>query len=140
MMSNLTLKQYLLHGKNGFAKLSLDEESDNMKPLFDTIVNTIEEPSGSEEESLQLLVSNIDYDNFTGRIGIGKIDNGSLKVNQEAVVVNAHEEGKCEKVRITKLYEFDGLGKVDVNEASVGAIVAISGIADIHIGDRKSVV
>ncbi len=83
----------------------------------------------------QVLISTIDYNEYVGRIGIGKVDNGSLKINQEAVVINAHEPDKFQKVRISKLYEFDGLNKVDVAEANIGSIVAISGITDIHIGD-----
>ncbi len=82
-----------------------------------------------------MLISTIDYNEYVGRIGIGKVDNGSLKINQEAVVINAHEPDKFQKVRISKLYEFDGLNKVDVAEANIGSIVAISGITDIHIGD-----
>ncbi|MCR5785726.1 MAG: translational GTPase TypA [Eubacterium sp.] len=121
--------------KNGWATKDLSDPKDNMIDLFETIIDYIPAPTGDPDKNTQVLISTIDYNEYVGRIGIGKIDNGSLKVNQEAVVVNAHEEGKCEKVRITKLYEFDGLNKVDVDEAQIGAIVAISGIADIHIGD-----
>ena len=82
-----------------------------------------------------MLISTIDYNEYVGRIGVGKVDNGVIRVNQEAMVVNAHEPDKKRKVKISKLYEFDGLNKVEVNEASIGSIVAISGISDIHIGD-----
>jgi len=121
--------------RNGYAMLNIDDEPKDMTPLFETIVNYIPGPSGDPEANTQVLISTIDYNEYVGRIGIGKVDNGILKVNQEAVVVNHHEPGKQTKVRISKLYEFDGLNKVDVTEASVGSIVAISGIADIHIGD-----
>ena len=82
-----------------------------------------------------MLISTIDYNEYVGRIGIGKVDNGLLKVNQEAVVVNHHDPDRRERVRISKLYEYDGLNKVDVTEAGIGSIVAISGIADLKIGD-----
>ena len=107
----------------------------DMTPLFETILDYIPAPEGDPEAPTQVLISTIDYNEYVGRIGIGKIDNGSLKVNQEAIVVNHHDPDKKKKVRISKLYEFDGLNKVDVEEANIGSIVAISGIADIHIGD-----
>ena len=121
--------------KNGWANKDSYEEKDDMFDLFETIIDYIPAPTGDPEANTQVLISTIDYNEYVGRIGIGKVDNGSLKVNQEAVVVNHHDPDKKEKVRITKLYEFDGLNKVDVNEAGIGSIVAISGIADIHIGD-----
>lgn len=107
----------------------------DMTPLFETIIDYIPAPEGDPDANTQILISTIDYNEYVGRIGIGKVDNGCIKVNQEAVVVNHHEPGKQKRVRINKLYEFDGLNKVDVQEAKVGSIVAISGIADIHIGD-----
>lgn len=82
-----------------------------------------------------MLISTIDYNEFVGRIGVGKIENGKLKVNQEVTIVNHHDPSVRKRVRITKLYTFSGLNKVDVPEASFGDIVAVSGIADIHIGD-----
>ena len=121
--------------KNGWANKDSYEKKDDMIDLFETIIDYIPAPTGDPEANTQVLISTIDYNEYVGRIGIGKVDNGSLKVNQEAVVVNHHDPDKKEKVRITKLYEFDGLNKVDVNEAGIGSIVAISGIADIHIGD-----
>ncbi|HHU73592.1 MAG TPA: translational GTPase TypA [Clostridiales bacterium] len=122
-------------GKSGTASLSMEEQSTNMNPLFETILKHIPAPSGDSEKSTQVLISTIDYNEYVGRIGIGKVDNGTIKVNQEVVLVNAHEPEKLEKVKISKLYEFDGLKRVEVNQASVGSIVAISGIADLHIGD-----
>uniref|UniRef100_UPI004055CB1C translational GTPase TypA n=1 Tax=Agathobacter sp. TaxID=2021311 RepID=UPI004055CB1C len=121
--------------RNGYAMLHVDDERKNMEPLFETIVNYIPGPSGDEEADTQVLISTIDYNEYVGRIGIGKVDNGIIKINQEAVVVNHHDPSKKTKVRISKLYEFDGLNKVDVAEARMGSIVAISGIADIRIGD-----
>lgn len=121
--------------RNGFAKYKIEEESDTMEPLFETILSHIPAPTGNDEAPLQLLISTIDYNEYVGRIGVGKIDNGSIKVNQEALLVNHHEPDKHQRVKITKLYEFDGLNKVEVNEASMGAIVAISGITDLKIGD-----
>lgn len=121
--------------RNGYAMLNIDDEKKDMTPLFETIINYIPGPSGDPDANTQVLISTIDYNEYVGRIGVGKVDNGVLKVNQDAVVVNHHEPDKLTKVRISKLYEFDGLNKVDVTEASVGSIVAISGIADIHIGD-----
>ncbi len=121
--------------KQGFAKLNMDDESDSMQPLFETIIDYIPAPEGDENADTQVLISTIDYNEYVGRIGVGKIDNGRLKVNQDVVLVNHHEPDKQKRVKISKLYEFDGLNKVEVQEATVGSIVAISGITDIHIGD-----
>lgn len=121
--------------RDGYAIRELDDERRDMTPLFETIVNYIPAPTGDPDASTQVLISTIDYNEYVGRIGVGKVDNGVLRINQEAVVVNHHEPDKLKKVRISKLYEFDGLEKVDVAEAGIGSIVAISGIADIHIGD-----
>ena len=124
--------------REGYAVREIHDLVNNRKdmtPLFETIIDYIPAPEGDPDANTQVLISTIDYNEYVGRIGIGKVDNGFLKVNQEAVVVNHHEPDKCQKVRITKLYEFDGLNKVEVNEAKIGSIVAISGIADIHIGD-----
>ena len=121
--------------KAGIASLSADEPGTDMKPLFETILKYIPAPKGDPDAGTQVLISTIDYNEYVGRIGVGKVDNGSLKLNQECVIVNAHEPDKKVKVKIGKLYEFEGLEKVDVEEAKIGSIVAISGIADIHIGD-----
>ena len=121
--------------RDGYAMLNLDDERKDMTPLFETIINYIPAPTGDPDANTQVLISTIDYNEYVGRIGVGKVDNGVLKINQDAVVVNHHEPDKMKKVRISKLYEFDGLNKVDVTEAGIGSIVAISGIADIHIGD-----
>ena len=121
--------------KAGVAILDMSDEEKDMKPLFETILNYIPAPEGDPEEDTQVLISTIDYNEYVGRIGIGKVDNGTIKVGMDAIVVNEHDPDRREKVRISKLYEFDGLNKVDVNEASIGSIVAISGIADLSIGD-----
>lgn len=121
--------------KAGFAKENLEDESDNMKPLFEKIIDYIPAPTGDPDAHTQVLISTIDYNEYVGRIGVGKIDNGTLKVNQDVVIVNHHEPEKFKKVKINKLYEFVGLKKVEVETATIGAIVAISGIADLHIGD-----
>ncbi len=121
--------------RDGYAMKNLEDERKDMIPLFETILDYIPAPEGDPDENTQVLISTIDYNEYVGRIGIGKVDNGTIKINQEAVVVNHHEPDKLQKVRISKLYEFEGLNKVDVTEAKPGSIVAISGIADIHIGD-----
>ena len=121
--------------KNGYATLDLNDEPKDMMPLFETILNYIPAPEGDPDANTQVLISTIDYNEYVGRIGVGKVDNGCLRVNQDAIMLNAHDPEKQKKVRISKLYEFDGLNKVEVKEAKIGSIVAISGIADIHIGD-----
>ncbi len=121
--------------KAGVAVLDLTDEERDMKPLFETILDYIPAPEGDPDADTQVLISTIDYNEYVGRIGIGKVDNGTIRVGMDAVVVNEHDPGRQEKVRISKLYEFDGLNKVDVKEATIGSIVAISGIADISIGD-----
>ena len=121
--------------KAGFAIRDLNDKRENMVPLFETILEHIPAPEGDPEAGTRVLVSTIHYHEYVGRIGVGKVDNGSIKVNQECVIVNAHDLDKKKKVKISKLYEFDGLKKVEVTEAGIGSIVAISGIADIHIGD-----
>ena len=121
--------------KAGFAKKDLADPEEGMIPLFETIINSIPEPEGDPDAPTQVLISTIDYNEYVGRIGIGKVDNGFMRVNQECVLVNHHEPDQCRKIKIGKLYEFDGLKRVEVQEARVGAIVAISGITDLHIGD-----
>ncbi|MCR4586928.1 MAG: translational GTPase TypA [Lachnospiraceae bacterium] len=121
--------------KNGTATANLTVKNKDMTPLFDAILDHIPAPEGDPEEGAQVLISTIDYNEYVGRIGVGKVDNGTIRVNQEVAIVNHHEPDKMRKVKISKLYEFDGLNKVEVTSATVGSIVAISGIADIHIGD-----
>ena len=121
--------------KSGIAVLDLTDEEKDMQPLFETILEYIPAPEGDPDASTQVLISTIDYNEYVGRIGVGKVDNGTIKVGMDAIVVNEHNPDRQEKGRISKLYEFDGLNKVDVKEATIGSIVAISGIADISIGD-----
>ena len=121
--------------KAGFAKYNLEDESKDMTPLFETILKHIPAPEGDPDADPQILISTIDYNEYVGRIGVGKIDNGTIKVNQDLMLVNHHNPDKKMKVKIGKLYEFEGLNKKEVNEATIGAIVAISGIAELHIGD-----
>ena len=121
--------------KDGIAVLDLTDDEKNMEPLFETIINYIPAPEGDPDASTQVLISTIDYNEYVGRIGVGKVDNGSISVGQEMVLVNHHNPDKQEKVKISKLYEFEGLKKVEVQKAEIGSIVAISGISDISIGD-----
>lgn len=121
--------------RGGYASLDMDKEGTDMIPLFDTILDYIPAPEGDPDAGTQVLISTIDYNEYVGRIGVGKVDNGSIRVNQDVVMVNHHEPDKMRKVKVSKLYEFDGLNKVEVKEAGIGSIVAISGISDIHIGD-----
>ena len=121
--------------KTGSATLNLTVKNKDMKPLFDTIVEYIPAPEGDPEAGTQLLISTIDYNEYVGRIGVGKVDNGTISEGQEVVIVNHHEPEKQKRVKVSKLYEFDGLSKIPVKTASIGSIVAISGITDIHIGD-----
>ena len=121
--------------KAGHAVLELDDTPENMIPLFETILNYIPAPEGDPDAGTQMLISTIDYNEYIGRIGVGKIDNGTIKVNQEVLLVNHHDAARRQRVKISKLYEFQGLNRVEVQEAGIGAIVAISGITDIKIGD-----
>ena len=121
--------------KAGVAVLDLSDEKQDMKPLFETILDYIPAPEGDPEAPTQMLISTIDYNEYVGRIGVGKVENGTISVNQDMVVVNHHDPDKQQRVKIGKLYEFDGLNRVEVKEATIGSIVAVSGIADISIGD-----
>lgn len=121
--------------KTGIASLDIERQGTDMLPLFETIINYIPAPAGDPDAGTQILISTIDYNEYVGRIGVGKVDNGSVKVNQEVIIVNHHDPELQKKVKISKLYEFDGLSKVEVKEAGIGSIVALSGIADIRIGD-----
>ena len=121
--------------KAGVACLDLSDPQQDMKPLFETILEYIPAPEGDPEAPTQVLISTIDYNEYVGRIGIGKVDNGTISVNQDMILVNHHDPDKQQKVKISKLYEFDGLSKTEVKSATIGSIVAISGISDISIGD-----
>ena len=121
--------------KAGIASLDADEMGTDMEPLFETIINYIPAPEGDPDAATQVLISTIDYNEYVGRIGVGKVDNGTLRVNQDVVICNHHNPDKIIKTKVSKLYEFDGLNKVEVKEAGIGSIVAISGISELHIGD-----
>jgi len=123
--------------KQGKAALTPEAalEASDMKCLFDTIIEHIPAPKGDPDAELQILVTTIDYNDYVGRIGIGKVENGTVKVNQDVAIVNIHNPEKRENVKVNKLYEYEGLERIEVKEATVGSIVAVSGIPEIHIGD-----
>ena len=121
--------------KQGVATLDLGSPGVSMKPLFETIIKSIPAPKGDPDEPTQMLVSTIDYNEYVGRIGVGKVENGSIHVNQDVVIVNHHDPDNVRKVKVSKLYEFEGLKKVEVREAACGSIVAVSGIEELSIGD-----
>lgn len=118
--------------KNGIAKMDLNEESDNVTCIFDTIVNNIPAPNCETEGPTQMLVSNIDYDDYLGRIGIGRIERGSIKVGMPIMIC---KNDKNIQGKIAKLFTYNGLKKVEVEEAFAGDIVEVSGMAEVHIGD-----
>ena len=118
--------------KNGIAKMNLDEESDNVRCIFETIVNTIKPPKCSIEGTAQMLVSNIEYDDYLGRLAVGRIERGIIKTGMNVTVC---KNDKTIQGKIAKLFTYKGLKKVEVEEAEAGDIVEISGIADINIGD-----
>lgn len=120
-------------GKSGYAKLNIEDEGENMTPLFDSILEHIPCPEGDENDGLQLLITSIDYDKYIGRIGIGKITRGTINRGQGAVLVRAND--KQVNVKISNLYTYEGLNRVECEKATVGEIIAVSGIADINIGE-----
>ena len=121
-------------GRQGTASYGPDEVGKDLTPLFETIVNYIPAPAGNKEEPLQLLVSSIDYNEYVGRIAVGRVERGTIKVNQEVTICDFHNPELKQKGKVVALYEFDGLGKNPITEASAGEIVALSGMADITIG------
>ena len=121
--------------KQGISGLDYNDLKPNLIPLFEAIIDYIPAPQGDPDAGTQVLISTIDYNEYVGRIGVGKVENGVISVNQEVVIVNANDESILKKVKVSALYEYDGLNKVNVREAGIGSIVAISGISDIHIGD-----
>ncbi|MDO4811539.1 MAG: translational GTPase TypA [Eubacteriales bacterium] len=123
-------------GRQGIASYSPDVVGTDLKPLFDTILDYIPAPEANVDEPFQMLVSSIDYNEFVGRIAIGRIERGTLKQNQEIAVCNYHDpDAPAKKAKAVSLYEFDGLGKKAVTESTAGNIIALSGIGDITIGD-----
>ena len=122
-------------GRDGTAAYSPDEQGEDLRPLFDTILEYMPAPEGDDEGELQLLVSTIDYNEYVGRIGIGRIERGVLRQNQDAVICNFHSPEKHKRTKIVSMYQFDGLGRTQVESAKVGDIIAFSGAEDITIGD-----
>ena len=122
------------NGREGKAALSINEEGKNLKPLFETIINYIPAPQGDDAEDLQVLVSAVDYSDYMGRLAIGRLARGKMRVNQEVVVCNAHDD-KVYKAKISNIYQFEGLKKVAVESAEMGDIVSFSGIENIMIGE-----
>ena len=123
-------------GRQGTASYSPDVPGTDLVPLFETILNYIPAPEADTEAPFQMLVSSIDYNEFVGRIAIGRIERGTVKQNQEIAVCNFHQpDAAPQKAKATALYQFDGLGRVPVTEATAGNIIAMSGIGDITIGD-----
>lgn len=121
--------------RQGTASLNPETQDENMKCMFEAIIEHIPAPEGDPEAPLQTLITTIDYSEYVGRIGIGKIENGTIKVNDDCILLNAHNPEFSDRVKISKLYEYEGLQRVEIKEASIGSIVAISGIAGIRIGD-----
>ena len=121
-------------GRQGTASYGPDEVGTDLVPLFETIVNYIDAPTGDETAPLQLLVSSIDYNEYVGRIAVGRVERGTIKVNQEVAICDYHNPDTKTKGKVVALYAFDGLGKTPIQEASAGEIVALSGMADITIG------
>lgn len=121
--------------KEGYATYDLNINRNDMKDLFEAIIKYIPAPEGDTEGPLQVLISTIDYNDYVGRIGIGKIERGKIRVNQEAIIVNEKKKDYQKKVKITNIYEFEGLERVEVEEATVGSIIAVTGVEGINIGD-----
>ncbi|MBQ4297675.1 MAG: translational GTPase TypA [Clostridia bacterium] len=122
-------------GREGTASLSPFEKGTDLRPLFDTILDYIPAPEGDENGELQLLVSSVDYNDYVGRIGIGRIERGTIRVNQDAMISNFHAGFTPKKTRIVSLSQIDGLSRVPVTEARMGDIICFSGAEDINIGD-----
>ncbi len=121
------------NAKQGVAKLDLHEEAADLRPLFELVLKTIPPPAGEDHGPLQLLVTNIDYNDYVGRLAIARVFSGSIKVGDWVAMVNS--QGQAIRTKVTQLYGFQGLARVDITEASVGDIVALAGIEGINIGD-----
>ena len=122
--------------REGFAKLNVEDESDNMEPLFESIIKNVKSPEGYLEEPLQMLISTIDYNEYVGKIGIGKVERGSIKRNQQIALIR--KDGKINNVKVSSLFVYNGLKREETEEAMLGDIVAVAGIPDINIGETIS--
>jgi len=120
-------------GKSGFAKYNVEDTNDNMIPIFETIIKYVPEPSGSKDEPLQLLVSNIDYDDYTGRIGVGRIERGVIRAGEQVALCK--KDGSIQNVKIGKVYTYMGLKRTEVESAECGEIVSVTGVTGINIGE-----
>lgn len=120
-------------GKEGFAQKELNEKNNDMGPLFDAILEHVPEPEGSKEEPLQFLISNIEYDNFVGKIAVGKVHNGIIKKNQDVILIK--RDGKQVKGKISVVYGYEGLRKVEIESAQAGEIISIAGLPNVDIGE-----
>src|SRR5699024_3516380 len=121
--------------KDGYASSDIDEKREDMEDLFKTIVEYIPAPLVDADEPLQILISTIDYNDYVGRIGIGKIQRSKIRANQEAIIVNKEKPGHEDKIKITNIYEFEGLDRVKIDQSSAGSIIAVTGVEGIQIGD-----
>lgn len=120
-------------GKSGYAYVSDDDSKDNLKPLFETIINEVPCPKGDPNGPLQILISNIDYDDYVGRIGVGRVERGLVKTNQNVALCT--RDGDVKNVKIGKIYKFEGLKRAEAEEAGLGEIISISGITGLNIGE-----
>ncbi len=120
-------------GRDGWASLNPDKKGENLKPLFDMIIEQIPAPQGEPDEPLQLLISNIDYDDYVGAMAVGRVERGTARTGQNAIICK--KDGTTENIRLTKMFEYEGLKRVETNEASIGDIVLVSGVGDVKIGE-----
>ena len=120
-------------GKGGFAKKELDDPSENMVPLFETILSEVDDPEGDENKPLQFLITNIEYDNYVGQLAVGKIHNGKIRKNQEVILIK--RDGKMVKGKVSLLYGYEGLNRVEIPEATTGEIISIAGLSGLDIGE-----
>ena len=120
-------------GRDGYATMDPEKAGEDLKPLFDMIINHVPAPQGDETAPLQLLISNIDYDEYVGPIAVGRVERGSAKVGQSAVICK--KDGSVQPIRLTKMFMYDGLKRVEAETATIGDIVQVSGVADVKIGE-----
>ena len=121
--------------RSGYATMDFNKKTEDMKTLLDVIVDYIPAPKGDEKAPFKLLISTTDYSEYVGRIGIGKIESGSVKLGDDAVIVNYNDSSINKKIKITKIYEFENLSRKEVESSSVGNIIAVTGVEGISIGD-----